>query len=124
MEKIILNGITWNHSRGITPLLALAQRYSELHPQVEIRWKKRSLQEFADYPIEDLTSQYDLLIIDHPWVGRAAATRCVLPLEQYLPQDYLANQDLCRGVETEQVQHVGSTDRRRHEDHCPFGQEP
>src|SRR5215210_3600062 len=92
MSKIILNGITWGHSRGITPLLAAAQRFSELNPEVEINWKKRTLQEFADYPIEKLTEQYDLLIIDHPWVGRAAATTCVLPLDNYLPKEYLEDQ--------------------------------
>lgn len=92
MAGIVLNGITWGHSRGITPLLALSQRYAELHPGVEIRWKKRTLQEFADYPIEKLTSSYDLLIIDHPWVGCAAATHCVLPLNKYLPASYLQDQ--------------------------------
>ncbi len=92
MAAVVLKGITWGHSRGITPLLAMSQRYSELHPGVEIRWTKRTLQEFADFPIEKLTEQYDLLIIDHPWVGCAAATHCVLPLEQYLPEAYLQNQ--------------------------------
>lgn len=92
MAAIQLNGITWGHSRGITPLLAVSQRYTELHPEVEIRWTKRSLQEFADYPIEKLTEHYDLLIIDHPWVGCAAATNCVLPLDEYLPAGYLQDQ--------------------------------
>ncbi|SHL40131.1 carbohydrate ABC transporter substrate-binding protein, CUT1 family [Chitinophaga jiangningensis] len=92
MARIVLQGITWDHSRGLTPLLAAAQRYQELHPDVEIHWKKRTLQEFADAPIEKLTHHYDLLIIDHPWVGCAAATRCVLPLNQYLPAAYLSNQ--------------------------------
>jgi multiple sugar transport system substrate-binding protein len=92
MERIILNGITWGHSRGITPLLAVSQRYAELHPNVEIRWKKRTLQEFADFPIEELTKEYDLLIIDHPWVGCADATNCVLPLNEYLSADYLRDQ--------------------------------
>ena len=63
-------------------LLAAAQRFSELHPGIEINWKKRSLQEFADYPIEHLTRDYDLLIIDHPWVGCAAATACVAVREE------------------------------------------
>lgn len=92
MSAIVLNGITWGHSRGITPLLAISQRYMEMHPGVEIHWKKRTLQEFADYPIEKLTTRYDLLVIDHPWVGCAAATHCVLPLNEYLPQTYLDDQ--------------------------------
>lgn len=87
-----LKGITWGHSRGITPLLAAAQRFSELHPDVELTWDRRSLQHFADFPIEKLTSHYDLLIIDHPWVGCAAATSCVLPLDEHLPASYLLNQ--------------------------------
>ena len=92
MGRTVLNGITWGHGRGITPLQALSQRYSELHSGVEIKWEKRTLQEFADYPIEKLTEAYDLLIIDHPWVGCAAATNCVLPLDQYLPEKYLKDQ--------------------------------
>ena len=92
MYTAVLNGITWGHSRGITPLLAASQRYEELHPGVEIRWSKRTLQEFADYPIEKLAEHYDLLIIDHPWVGCAAATKLVLPLDEYLSKKYLEDQ--------------------------------
>lgn len=85
----VINGITWAHSRGLTPLLATAQRFMELHPDIEIRWKTRSLQAFADMPIEALTQDFDLLIIDHPWVGTADATRCVLPLEEHLSNQLL-----------------------------------
>ncbi|TAM99230.1 MAG: extracellular solute-binding protein [Chitinophagaceae bacterium] len=92
MSKVILKGITWGHSRGITPLLATSQRFSELHPEVEIIWTKRTLQEFADYPIEKLTQLYDLLIIDHPWVGCAAATGCIVPLDNLLSEEYLSDQ--------------------------------
>jgi multiple sugar transport system substrate-binding protein len=92
MSKVILNGITWGHSRGYTPLVAFAQRFSEMFPDVEVIWKKRTLQEFADYPIEELTKSYDLLIIDHPWVGCASETHCVLPLEEYLSKEYLDEQ--------------------------------
>jgi len=92
MAVKVLNGITWGHSRGITPLMAASQRFNELHPDVEIRWTKRTLQEFADFPIEKLTEEYDLLIIDHPWVGCAAAINCVLPLNEYLPEEYLQDQ--------------------------------
>ena len=92
MTEKVLKGITWGHSRGITPLLAASQRYAELHPGVTITWEKRSLQEFADYPLEKLVSAYDLLIIDHPWVGRAASMGCVLPLDEYLSPEYLKDQ--------------------------------
>ncbi len=89
---VVLTGITWGHSRGITPLLAASQRYAELHPGIQIQWEKRTLQQFADFPLEKLTEEYDLLIIDHPWVGCAAAANCVLPLNEYLSEEYLNDQ--------------------------------
>ena len=92
MSKIILKGITWAHSRGFTPLMAYAQRFGELNPDVEVKWQKRTLQQFADFPVEKLAEKYDLLIIDHPWVGCAAATEYVLPLEEYLSKEFLDGQ--------------------------------
>ena len=50
--SIQLNGITWSHSRGYTSITAVSQRFCELHPDVSIHWEKRSLQEFADAPID------------------------------------------------------------------------
>jgi len=89
---IRLRGITWNHSRGYTPMVATAQRYSELHPEVEIVWEKRSLQAFADEPIDKLAEAYDLLVVDHPWAGFAARTRVLLPLDEWLPAEFLEDQ--------------------------------
>lgn len=91
-HKVQLKGITWNHSRGFVPVVATAQRFSELHPSVEIIWEKRSLQQFADYSIDQLAEYYDLLVIDHPWAGFAARTKTILPLDKYLPADFLRNQ--------------------------------
>ena len=92
-DSIKLNGITWNHTRGYVPVVATAQRFHELHPHVEIYWHKRSLQEFADFPLQNLVDKYDLLVIDHPWAGYAAANSgMLLPLEQHLSADFMADQ--------------------------------
>lgn len=91
-NKIILKGITWNHSRGFVPMVATAQRFSELNSSVEIIWEKRSLQQFADFSIEQLAEKYDLLVIDHPWAGFAAGTGSVLPLDKYLSPEFLQDQ--------------------------------
>lgn len=64
---IELTGITWNHSRALPPLVAVAQRYEELNPGVRIRWEKRSLHEFGHMPIDQLADRFDLIVIDHPW---------------------------------------------------------
>lgn len=87
-----LKGITWDHSRGFTSIVATAQRFHELHPDVEITWEKRSLQAFADEPINKLAERYDLLIIDHPWAGFAARTGVIIPLNEHLSSDFLADQ--------------------------------
>ncbi|WEG11732.1 extracellular solute-binding protein [Pullulanibacillus sp. KACC 23026] len=87
-----LKGITWNHSRGYTSIVATSQRFMEINPNVEITWDKRSLQEFADYPIDELAEKYDLLVIDHPWAGFAADKGILLRLEKYLPKSYLQDQ--------------------------------
>ena len=89
---ITLTGITWDHTRGYLPLVATAQRFGELHPQITIEWHKRSLQEFADTPIERLAERFDLLIIDHPFAGYAAAHQTLLPLDEHLPAAFLADQ--------------------------------
>ena len=87
-----LTGMTWDHSRGFTPMVATAQRYHELHPDVEIVWHKRSLQEFADKPLAGLASEYDLLVIDHPWAGFASRSGVLLDLNPLFPADFMADQ--------------------------------
>jgi multiple sugar transport system substrate-binding protein len=53
-DQFRLRGMTWNHSRGYTPMVATAQWFSELNPAAEVVWEKRSLQEFADQAIDQL----------------------------------------------------------------------
>lgn len=87
-----LTGITWNHMRGYLPMVATAQRFSEIHSDVSIVWQKRSLQQFADAPLVDLASRFDLLVIDHPSIGEAVHENLLLPLDEHLTADYLADQ--------------------------------
>jgi len=90
-QAVTLRGITWNHSRGLTPLVATAQRLSDEHPHLSIDWRVRSLRDFGDFPIERLVDDFDLLIIDHPFAGYAAAHDVLIPLDQHLPADLLAD---------------------------------
>ncbi len=73
-------------------MVATAQRYEELHPEVEIVWTKRTLQEFADKSVTDLAKEYDLLVIDHPWTGHAASKGMLAPFDDYLSMEFLAGQ--------------------------------
>lgn len=89
-----LKGITWNHTRGLLPMVATSQRFTELNPDIEISWEKRSLQEFADASIEDLAKRFDLLVIDHPWTGFGADTKAILPLSDFLSSEYIKDQEI------------------------------
>lgn len=55
-------------------------------------WEKRSLSEFESKPIQMLAQDYDFLVIDHPWAGFAAKHNVLLPLNSYLPAEFLADQ--------------------------------
>lgn len=52
---------------------------------VDVVWDWRSLEAFGDQPLEELAPAYDLLVIDHPFCGIAAATGCLTPLDDLLP---------------------------------------
>ena len=87
-----LTGMTWSHSRGYSSIVAVSQRYEELHPDVKIHWEKRSLADFENQPVGELAKRYDMLIIDHPWTGFGAASGVLRPLETLFPAEFLADQ--------------------------------
>ena len=72
---------------------ATAQRFSEVHPDIDILWQKRSLQQFADAPLTDLALRFDLLVIDHPSIGEAVHDDLLLPLDEQLSAEFLTDQD-------------------------------
>jgi multiple sugar transport system substrate-binding protein len=84
-------------------MVATAQRFAELHPEVSIHWELRSLQHFADYPIQELAKTFDLLVIDHPSSGYAAQHDVLLPLDEHISASFLldqANQSVGRSRES------------------------
>lgn len=91
-SPILLRGITWNHTRGFLPMVATAQRFHEMHPHVRIEWSIRSLQAFADEPLSKLARAFDLLVIDHPSIGAAAAQGLLAPLDSALDHEFLCSQ--------------------------------
>lgn len=92
MAEIELHGMSWDHPRGHDCMVATAAAYAAIAPAVRVTWETRSLQDFADFPIEKLAETYDLVIVDHPFVGFAAASGCLLPLDDLLDAGFLADQ--------------------------------
>src|SRR6188508_2145080 len=63
-----------------------------MHPDVSITWQTRSLQDFADYPVEKLAEQFDIVLIDHPFIGYMAASGCYLPIDEHIDAAFMADQ--------------------------------
>jgi multiple sugar transport system substrate-binding protein len=82
MPEITLRGITWNHPRGLDPLLASSEAYEAVAPGVRVAWDTRSLSGFGEDPLIELAASYDLLIIDHPFVGDAAGSTAFHRLDE------------------------------------------
>jgi multiple sugar transport system substrate-binding protein len=76
-----LNGMTWNHPRGLDPLLAASAAWTT-ETGTTITWDARSLQDFEAYPLEDLAAAYDLIVIDHPHVGGIVDAGCLVPFAE------------------------------------------
>ena len=71
--EVTLKGLTWDHPRGYAPLLAGIAEYQQRNPGIHIQWDRRTLREFGEAPIEQYLDRYDLIIVDHPFVGFAAS---------------------------------------------------
>jgi multiple sugar transport system substrate-binding protein len=87
--RTVLRGIAWNHSRALPPLVATAQRFEELHAEVEVRWEKRSLHDFGHADLDSLAGHYDLLVIDHPAMGEAYVSHALVDLSESFESAFL-----------------------------------
>jgi multiple sugar transport system substrate-binding protein len=82
--EVTLKGLTWDHPRGYAPLINGATEYRNSHPGIKIHWDRRTLREFGEAPIEQYLDRYDLIIMDHPFVGFAAAHDVLVDLNRFL----------------------------------------
>lgn len=79
-----LKGMTWDHRRATEPLVALDSAFTACRPDVSVSWNARPLAGFEFDSIERLAAENDLIIFDHPFCGRIAATRCFLSVTELL----------------------------------------
>ena len=64
--------------------------WSEAHPDIRIDWEARSLQGFADHPIRNLAEEFDLLVLDHPFMGTVAKGGYLVPLDNHISSEVLS----------------------------------
>lgn len=76
-----LQALGWDHPRCIGPMLACSDAWCAKTPGVTVEWSFRSLEDFGDQPLEEVAGRFDLVVIDHPFCGRALETGCLAPLD-------------------------------------------
>ncbi|MCY3998845.1 MAG: ABC transporter substrate-binding protein [Flavobacteriaceae bacterium] len=96
-ERVLLKGIAWDHPRGSEPLRATSIAFAKKNLNVSIEWDFRTLKEFGDLPINDLITQYDLITIDHPFMGEVDEKKLLIPLEDFIPASDLITLE-CQSV--------------------------
>jgi multiple sugar transport system substrate-binding protein len=87
-----LRGMAFDHPRGFAPMKATSEKYQLSNPDTVISWDARSLKDFEDYPIEELAEKYDLIMMDHPFIGSGVKSRALVPLDEHVPAEYLDDQ--------------------------------
>lgn len=86
---IHLRGMTWNHDRGLAPMLGTSAAFRERHPDVVIDWETRSLRDFGDAPTAALADLYDLVVLDHPFMGDLAHAGTFLAYDELLSPEQM-----------------------------------
>jgi len=81
MASVKLRGMTWSHRRAIDPLTKTMPMFQRLRPDVEIEWSARPLSGFEFTSVDSLAAEYDLIVLDHPFMGAVAASGSLVPLD-------------------------------------------
>ena len=77
-----LRGMTWDHRRAIDPLTHTMPLFQQRHPDIDIEWSARPLAGFEFTSVDALAEDYDLIILDHPFMGAVAASGSLAPLNE------------------------------------------
>ena len=58
---------------------------------MDIFWTARPLHGFEFDPVQEFAQQFDLIVLDHPFVGDIAATGCLEPLDLLIDAETAAS---------------------------------
>lgn len=86
---IRLRALGWDHPRCMDPMRAAARAWTQQTPGVEVVWEPRSGDSFAYEPLEAVTARCDIVSFDHPHVGSAARSGCLLAFDDLLAPEAL-----------------------------------
>lgn len=76
-----LVGLTWDHPRAYEGLAEATRQYHAQQDAIFVTWERHSLRGFESAAIEESAARYDLVVLDHPFMGDAVRSRCLLRLD-------------------------------------------
>jgi multiple sugar transport system substrate-binding protein len=72
-------------------MVATATQFEQLSGgRVSVDWVPRTLKDFGMVSVEELARQFDFIVMDHPHIGTMAESGCVVPLDDVIDEDTLA----------------------------------
>lgn len=94
MLTIALRGITWKNPRGYDPLVAASKVWADTHPYLNIEWDQLPWYEFENKILKSLADadgRYDMIMFDHPWTGKMASKKWLIPWDTLSGKEYVAD---------------------------------
>lgn len=91
---IRLKGLTWSHRRGYDPLIASANAYHALHPDVDVDWQVMSFHDcYHSSRREAGSGEYesDLVCFDYPNTGDYAANEWAVAVDEMASPEQMAD---------------------------------
>ena len=86
-----IRGLTWGHSRGYVPVVAVGQSITDVDPTVRFTWEQVSLKEFGEGNLEELSQSFDIIVLDYPFIGTVAAAGAIYALDGLFDEQYLTS---------------------------------
>lgn len=88
-KDVNLRGLTWDHPRAFDGLFTETKRFNALDNGTSIEWDIHSLRGFEATPIAETAVDYDLIILDHPFMGDATNSKALVDLQAHLDPEVL-----------------------------------
>ncbi len=79
---VLLRCLVWDHPRAYQGLEHQTARFHGLQDRIRIEWHRQSLRGFEATPIAENAANFDIIILDHPFMGDAVASGCLVDLAQ------------------------------------------
>lgn len=89
--SVALRGMAWDHPRARDPLEVITEHWTR-KAGASVQWDARPLKDFEDQPLEELATAYDLVLIDYPFMGVAARSGLIVPVDDWVSAAYLTDQ--------------------------------